>query len=199
MDAYGVGLDDVAVSAMMRDGALTASLIDATAYSGRAKGDLRIACDNDVLRVSARGSLTGADFGAAASDLGWPNLTGKGAAEFAIATVGPSPAQMIAGLSGDASITLEDGAISGINLEEALRRSQRRRIDVTKDMRSGGTTFDQAGVSLLIGGGVAHVLQRRAGRQGSQRRFAGRGRSCRPKVETAGQRSAGGASRRGAA
>ena len=158
LDVYGVGLDDVAVSALLRDGALTASLIDATAYGGHAKGELRIVCDDDASRVEARGSVAGADFGAAATDLGWPDLTGKGAAEFAIKTAGRSPAELIAGLSGDASFSLEDGAISGINLEEALRRGQRRPIDVTKDMRSGGTAFDQATVSLLIGGGVAHVL-----------------------------------------
>ncbi len=158
LDVYRVGLDNVAVSALLRDGALTVSLIDATAYGGHVKGELRFACDNGALRVGARGSLTGADFGAAVSDLGWPHLTGKGAAEFAIETEGPSPADLIAGLSGDASFALEDGAISGINLEEALRRGQRRPIDVTKDMRSGGTTFDRASVSLLIGGGVAHVL-----------------------------------------
>ena len=158
LDVYGVGLDDVAVSALLRDGALTASLIDATAYGGHAKGELRIVCDDDASRLEARGSVAGADFGAAATDLGWPDLTGKGAAEFAIKAVGRSPAELIAGLSGDASFSLEDGAISGINLEEALRRGQRRPIDVTKDMRSGGTAFDQATVSLLIGGGVAHVL-----------------------------------------
>ncbi len=159
LDAYGVGLDNVAVSVMMKDGALTANLIDATAYGGRATGEFHIACDNNgALRVSARGSLTGTDFGAAASDLGWPHLTGKGEAEFALESVGRSPAELIAGLSGDASFALEDGAIAGINLEEALRRGQRRPIDVTKDMRSGGTSFDQAAASLLIGGGVAHVL-----------------------------------------
>ena len=54
LDVYGVGLDNVAVSAMLRDGALTASLIDATAYGGHAKGELRIACDRR--RIARRGA-----------------------------------------------------------------------------------------------------------------------------------------------
>ncbi len=158
LDIYGVGLDNVAVSALLRDGALTVSLLDATAYGGHAKGDLRFACDDGAFRLEARGSVTGADFGAVVSDLGWPDLTGNGAADFAIKTLGRSPADWVAGLSGNASLALEAGAIARVNLEEALRRSQRRPIDITKDMRSGGTAFDQAAVSLLIGGGVVHVM-----------------------------------------
>ena len=158
LDVYGVGLDDVAVSALLRDGALTVSLIDASVHGGHAKGEMGFACDDGAWRVEAHGSVTGADFGALASDLGWRDLTGKGAAEFAIKTVGRSPADLVAGLSGAASLALEDGAISRVNLEGALRRSQRRPIDVTRDMRSGGTAFDQATINVLIGRGVAHVL-----------------------------------------
>ena len=158
LDAYGGRLDNVAASALLKDGALTAEIVEATAYGGRLGGELHATCDNSALRLTARGKLDGADFGAIASDIGWLGLTGNGAAELAIETVGRSPADLIAGLGGKASLTMAEGDLSAINLEEALRRSQRRPIDVAKDTRSGQTAFEQATVSVLIGQGIAHIV-----------------------------------------
>ncbi len=158
LDAYGVRLDNVAASALLKEGALTAEVVEATAYGGRLSGELRVGCDNSTLHLAARGKLDGADFGAAASDFGRPELTGSGDAEFAVETTGRSPADLIAGLDGKASLTMTEGDLSAVNLEEALRRSQRRPVDLAKDMRSGKTAFDQATVSVLIGQGIAHIV-----------------------------------------
>ncbi len=157
-DVYGVKLENVAASAMLKDGVLTANLIDATAYGGRFEGELHLACDNSILQVAARAKLAGADFGAAASGFGWPDMAGKGGGDFEIATAGRSPAETIAGLTGTASVELREGVVAGVNLEEALRRSQHRPLDLAKDMRSGGTAFERASLNLLIGKGVAHVV-----------------------------------------
>ena len=159
LDAYGVRFSNIAASAMIKDGALTASLVDATAYEGRMTGELRLACDASRALLSARGRLAGADFGAAFTVLGWPSATGRGDAEFSVETAGRAPADLIAGLSGKASISLTDGAISGVNLEGALRRSQRRSIEAAKDLPGGGTAFERATLDLLIGQGVAHVVE----------------------------------------
>ncbi len=60
-------------------------------------------------------------------------------------------------MSGSASLDAADGGIVGVNLEEALRRSQRRPIDVARDMRLGGTAFDKLGVSFALADGRARV------------------------------------------
>ena len=65
LDAYGVALDNVAASALIKDGALTANLLEATAYGGRGKGEMRLACERDAYRISTSGALEGADVGAA--------------------------------------------------------------------------------------------------------------------------------------
>jgi AsmA protein len=157
LDVYGVALDNVAASALLKDGALTANLIEATAYGGRGKAELRLACDGDAYRITTRGSLEGADVGAAASGFGWSKLTGKGGVEFAVETTGRSPAELASGLGGKALLKLADGALSGVNLEEALRRNQRRPLDLAKDMRSGDTAFEEAALDLVVDRGVAHV------------------------------------------
>ena len=158
LDAYGVALDNVAASALLKGGALTASLVDASAYGGRGQGELRLASDGSDSRLEMRGKLVDADLGAAASRFGLPVLTGKGDADLSVRAAGRSPAELISGLEGTASLVLADGAVSGVNLEEALRRSQRRPLDVTRDMRSGGTTFERMTIDFVIGSGVAHVV-----------------------------------------
>ncbi|HZZ60841.1 MAG TPA: AsmA-like C-terminal region-containing protein [Roseiarcus sp.] len=158
LDLYGHELADVAAAAILKDGVLTASLVDSAAYSGRLKGELRFACDERSLRLDAQGELADADFGAAFSDFGWPVITGKGTAAFAVHTAGRSPASAAAELGGSARLKLEHGGVMGFNLEQLLRRSQRRPIDVTRDMRIGETAFDRLSLELALGEGVAHVV-----------------------------------------
>ena len=158
LDVYGRELANAAASAILKDGVLTLSLVDAAAYGGRLQGETRVACVGNDVNVRARARLSAADFGAAFSDLGWFVPTGQGTLEFALETTGASPAAVVAGLGGSASLKLGQGAVSGVNLEEALRRSQRRPIDVARDMRIGGTAFDTLALEFAFGHGIAHVV-----------------------------------------
>ena len=158
LDVYGRELSNAAASAILKDGVLTLSLVDAVAYGGRLQGETRIACVGDDVNIHARARLAAADFGEAFSNLGWPVPTGQGTLEFGLKTTGASPAAVIAGLGGSASLKVGQGAVTGVNLEEALRRSQRRPIDVARDMRIGGTAFDTLELELALGQGIAHVV-----------------------------------------
>ena len=166
LDVYGRELANAAGSVILKDGVLTASLIDAAAYGGRLRGETRVVCEEEDLNVRASAKLAAADFGAAFSDFGWPAVTGQGTLEFSLETTGRSPVAAVAGLSGSASLRLEQGAVSGINLEEALRRSQRRPIDVARDMRIGGTAFDTLALEVALGRGIVHVVNGELGAHG---------------------------------
>ncbi|RBP08187.1 uncharacterized protein involved in outer membrane biogenesis [Roseiarcus fermentans] len=157
LDIYGVSFENVAASALLKDGDLTANIVDATAYGGRWQGDLRLISDAGF-RLAMHGKLAGADVKAFGAEFGWPDVSGDANAELAVETAGRSPAELIAGLRGRASISIEDGVVSGVNLEEALRRSQRRPLDLAKDMRSGGTAFERATFNVLIADGVARLV-----------------------------------------
>ena len=158
LDVYGHELADLAASAMLKHGVLTASLVDGAAYGGRLKGEIRLAGVERNLQLDARAELADADFGAAFSDFGWPGPTGKGRAEFAVRTAGLSPAAAMADLGGSATLRLERGGVEGVNLEQALRRSQRRPLDAARDMRVGMTAFNRLSLEFAIGKGVAHVV-----------------------------------------
>ncbi len=157
LDVYGRKLADAAASIIVKDGKLSMNLIDAAAYGGRLNGEAALSCVGQDLKLSARGELTDADLGAALADFGRPAATGRGAARFSVETSGVSPAAAVAALTGTAALEAADGGIVGVNLEEALRRSQRRPIDVARDMRLGGTAFDKLAVSLRLDDGRAEV------------------------------------------
>jgi AsmA protein len=158
LDVYGRDLASAAASVILKDGVVTASLVDASAYGGRLRGETRIACTGEDLSIRAAATLAGADFGAAFSDFGWPVPTGQGTLEIALETTGRSPVEAVSGLGGSAALKLEQGAVSGVNLEEALRRSLRRPIDVARDMRIGDTAFDKLALKVALGHGIVHIV-----------------------------------------
>jgi AsmA protein len=157
VELYGVRLVGAAASVIVNDGKLTMSLIEAGAYGGSLEGEAAVAGVGRDLKISARSELVDADLGAAIADFGWPMATGRGGARFDVEASGASPAAAMASVSGTASLEAADGAILGVNLEEALRRSLRRPIDVERDMRLGGTAFDKLDVSLALADGRARV------------------------------------------
>jgi AsmA protein len=157
LDLYGRALADSAASVIVNDGKLNMTLIEAAAYGGRLEGEAAVAATGQDVTMSGRGHLADADLGAAIADFGQPVMTGSGGVRFAVRASGASPAAAIASLTGTASLEAADGAILGFNLEEALRRSRHRPVDVERDMRLGGTAFDKLAVSLALTDGRARV------------------------------------------
>ena len=157
LDAYGLKLADAAASAIVTNGKLSATLMEAAAYGGSLQGEVGAAYAGRNLELSARGELVDADLGAAIAGFAQPIVTGTGGAKFVLEASGASAAAAIASLTGTASLEASNGSILGVNLEEALRRSHRRPIDVERDMRLGDTTFDKVDASLAMDDGRAQV------------------------------------------
>lgn len=159
LDLYGHPLANAAASVMVKDGELTASLIEATAYGGKVEGEARLVCVEDELDLHARARISDADLGAALTDFGWTGFAGHATADLALASRGSSPAAMIARMSGTTALRAQEGSVDGANLEEGLRRARLRPLDVPHDLRAGQTAFDTLALETLIGGGVAHFVK----------------------------------------
>ena len=84
LDVYGLKLADAAASAIVTDGKLSATLMEAAAYGGSLQGEIGAVYVGRNLAFSARGELVDADFGAAIADFGQPGVTGTGGAKFAL-------------------------------------------------------------------------------------------------------------------
>jgi AsmA protein len=61
------------------------------------------------------------------------------------------------GLNGTATLNASAGALTGINIEQLLRRLERRPLSGSGDFRSGRTPFDQLTINLKVNQGLVSI------------------------------------------
>src|SRR5262249_50816862 len=84
-------------------------------------------------------------------------LEGTGNLNFAVEASGSSVYALARSLNGVATLTARRGAIVGLNVEQLLRRLERRPLSGAGDLRSGRTPYDTLAVNLQISQGAAAV------------------------------------------
>ncbi|MFZ1962530.1 MAG: AsmA-like C-terminal region-containing protein [Roseiarcus sp.] len=167
VDWRGHRIDDAAGSLICKDDEFSAKLLQAAAYQGVLKGEITLARETDGLETRLAGSLADADIGAALADFGWSGYRGRGGFDFSLRSTGLAPADSVASLAGVASLDLQSGVIEGVSVEEAMRRGQRRPIDVARDMAAGQTTFTRARAQFVVANGTAQIRGARVEGPGS--------------------------------
>jgi AsmA protein len=160
-------VEDAAGSLLCKAGACTATLIESNAYQGTLKGQLSVARGARGLTTLATVSLADADLGAAFGNFGWRGFQGRGDIEADLHSTGFAASDSILSLAGQASATLTAGAIDGVSIEEALRRSQHRAIDVARDLGDGATHFLRGRMRFTIANGEATIDEGRIDGPGS--------------------------------
>ena len=166
-------LENAAFAVDQSGGKLAAKLLDATAYKGALAAQASVRGGQDPCEWEATASLENADIGALAKDLGIPAYAASGGIETSFAAKGRSPSEWIASARGTASLDQKDVVISGVDFEEALRRSQRRPLDTARDIWVGQAKFARARARLDIAGGEAAVTQGDARGPGAILTFGG--------------------------
>jgi len=84
-------------------------------------------------------------------------LEGRGNLSLNVEGSGSSVLAVTNTLSGTANVTAHDGALAGIDVEQLLRRLERRPLSGNGDFRSGRTLFDQLALALKIEQGQVSV------------------------------------------
>jgi len=153
----GHTVTDAAGALMCKAGACTATLLEADAYQGALKGQLSVARGPRGLTAQANISLADADLGAAFAEFGWTGFRGGGDVEANLRATGFAPSDSILSLAGRVSATLTAGAVDGVSVEEALRRSQHHAVDVARDLGDGATHFSRGRLRLTIANGSATI------------------------------------------
>src|SRR6202158_1859470 len=149
-------LGRTAFGANLRGGALALSVGEAQMYGGIAKGSFGIARSDVVADVKAQFSFTDVDLQSCASELfGVSKLSGRGNLNVSLVASGSSPFGLAQSLDGTASLTGHDGAISGFNVEQLLKRLERRPLSGGGNLRSGSTPFDQLTIAVKFADGIA--------------------------------------------
>jgi AsmA protein len=150
-------LGRTAFGANLRDGMLALSVGEAQVFGGLARGSFSITRSDAVADAKAQFQFLDVDLQACASELfGVNRLSGRGNLNVSLATSGSSPFGLAQTLDGTATLTGHDGAIIGFNVEQLLKRLERRPLSGGA-FRSGTTPFDDLTVSLKFSEGIATI------------------------------------------
>jgi AsmA protein len=149
-------LGRTAFGANLRGGALALSVGEAQMYGGIAKGSFGVARSDAVADVKAQFQFTDVDLLACASELfGITKLSGRGNLNVSLVASGSSPFGLASSLDGTAVLTGRDGAIAGFNVEQLLKRLERRPLSGGGSFRGGTTPYDNLNVAVKFADGIA--------------------------------------------
>jgi AsmA protein len=151
-------LGRTAVAANMRDGKLDVTIGESQAFGGVVKGAVGIASANGGVEAMTHVQFVDVDLESCLGQVfGIQKLAGRGNLMLNIDGAGDSVLAMTNTLNGTASLTAHDGALVGLNVEQLLRRLERRPLSGSGDFRSGRTPFDQLVLNLAIDHGMVAV------------------------------------------
>ena len=154
----GHALENAAAAVSQRDGRFSIKLLEAEFARGSLSGEMSVQATPGGCESRFSLALDDADLGALLGSFGERNFEGEGALRASFKARGRSPADIVASADGEGSLEIADGALRRLNFEEALRRGQRRLIDVARDMAAGATRFGAAHGRLEISNGEARFV-----------------------------------------
>ncbi|WP_374545172.1 AsmA-like C-terminal region-containing protein [Rhodoblastus sp.] len=150
--------ENVAVSAILKNGRLDLALAEASAYSGHAHARAIIAEGPDGLDVRGSASAEKIDVAALLWDIfRRQSLSGTGRVNASFETHGDSFYDLAGRLDARGNFAVESGEIYGIDLGLAFRRLERQPLSAGVELRSGRTAFDQLSGKFNIVQGQAEV------------------------------------------
>ena len=149
-------LGRTAFGANLRNGVLALSVGEAQMYGGIVRGSFGIARLDTVANVKAELQFNDVDLQACAGELfGVSSLSGRGNLNVSLTASGSSPFGLAQSLDGNATLNGQNGAISGFNVEQLLKRLERRPLSGSGNFRSGSTPYDNLTIAVKFADGVA--------------------------------------------
>jgi AsmA protein len=158
LQVSNIKLDQINAKINLAGGKLDIAPLSVNLYQGSANGSLSVNANGNALAVKQ--TLTGISINPLMKDLlNKDLLEGRGTVALDINTQGASVGAMKKALGGNASLSLKDGAVKGINLAQTLREAKAKlgQADSTQAANaSQKTDFSELAASFKIVGGVAH-------------------------------------------
>ncbi|MBF9232292.1 AsmA family protein [Microvirga alba] len=155
-------LDDMAASVLVRPGRIEASIGRASFHDGMLKGRLSLASANGATEFKSQGTFDAVDVATFLAAMGEPRwLTGRAQGQFLFEGAGDSPVEVIRQAHGRTSVTVKEGELVGLALNDALRRVEKRPLLASLNWKGGRTPFDQAQMLLNLKDGIGEVAESR--------------------------------------
>ena len=151
-------LGRTAVAANLRGGNLTVAVGESQAFGGVVRGTFGLAKSPAGADFRAQLQFSNVDLEQCLGDMfGIRRLEGKGNLSFAVESSGRSVYDLTKALNGTAGLTSRKGAIAGFNVEQLLKRIERRPLSGGGEFRTGKTPYETLTLNLKIVQGVANV------------------------------------------
>lgn len=152
-------LGRTAVALNMRDGRLNVTIGESQSFGGMALGSFGLGSANGGVAVSSHVQFVDVDLASCLGQIfGLHKLEGRGTLALDVDGVGNSVWALTHTLNGTASIDAHGGALTGLNVEQLLRRLERRPLSGNGDFRSGRTPFDRLALSVKIEQGTMSIV-----------------------------------------
>ncbi len=151
-------LGRTAVAATIRDSKLDLTIGESQAFGGIAKGTLGIASADNGVAVASHMQFLDVDLENCLGQIfGMRKLQGRGNLAVNLDGSGDSVLAVTHALNGTATLSSQSGALTGINVEQLLRRLERRPLSGNGDFRTGRTPYDHLAINLKVDHGVVSV------------------------------------------
>ena len=156
-----IQLSDAALAVTRRAGDWTLGLLDSSIDKGALSAEASLSDCAELCKERATLALTNVDLSELLRPFGVEALNGRASLKVEAAAEGQTPEAVVASAHAQANFKAENGAILGLDFEEALRRSQRHPLDIARDLATGQTPFSSADAELAIDGGRARIVAAR--------------------------------------
>jgi AsmA protein len=151
-------LGRTAVAATMHDGKLDLTIGEAQAFGGVAKGTLGIASADSGIAVNSNLQFLDVDLEKCLGQIfGMHRVQGRGNLAVDLDGAGDSVLAVTHALNGTATLSAKSGALAGLDVEQLLRRLERRPLSGNGDFRTGRTPFDELVINLKVVNGLVSV------------------------------------------
>jgi AsmA protein len=152
--------DDLGASLLLNNGQLEVSISQARVYGGQVKGRLVLTPQDQTASLRAAGGFSKIDAGALSKDVfGQLRMSGEAEGQISLNGTGDTIDEIVGSLNGTIEARFRNGDIHGIDLEQALRRLDKRPLSLLTDMRTGRTGFESATVSANLNKGMIELSE----------------------------------------
>lgn len=154
----GSRIGRTALTANLRDGRFLLTIGESRAFDGIVKGTIGLAGGSDGADLQAQLQFTGVDLDQCLGVVfGLRKMEGRGDIALTLDASGSDVLGLARTLNGSGSLVAMKGALVGINVEQLLRRLERRPLSGGGDFRNGRTPFEKMAILVKIVDGTAKV------------------------------------------
>jgi AsmA protein len=151
-------LGRTAIAANLRSGNFSMAIGESQAFGGVVRGTVALAKANAGAEFNAQLQFANVDLEQCLGEMfGTRRLEGKGNLALGVQSSGASVYDLTKALNGTANLLSRKGAIGGLNIEQLLRRIERKPLSGAGEFRLGKTSYETLTVNLKIINGIANV------------------------------------------